>query len=289
MGKEFIAGVSFSESTAQVAVLEIRNAEASIVYLEEFNRETINEFWYLDPLLTKSRKIFKKVDKVSVAFDHASLLMYAFPADGTLSHVDQQEHVRWELSNYIPDFHPQEYINDLHTLQTHGKEQVKDLLVVSAKRSLINRLQSALSDQWYELHVVDTNHFSSQYALLVNHPEVKTTSVALIALNNNRIDLGILHHGRLTEYYYTTFSSVDELCQFVQQCLEDYPKLELYVCGTAVTNELVSAAQKKMKLPLTKVNPFRKMPLRVSSDNAGAVTGQEHRFVASVGIALRRE
>lgn len=289
MAKEFIAGVSFTGTTTQIAVLEIRNGEASIATVEEFRNETKNEFWYLEPLLAKSKKIFKKISKVSVAFDNAALFMHSFPADSALSQVDRQEHVRWELSNYIPDFHPQEYVNDLHILRTHVQEQVVDLFVVSAKRSLLHQLQSALSAGHYELHVVDTNHFSSQYSLLVNYPEIKTASVVLVAMNGNRIDAGALRNGRLTNYQYTAVTSVDEICGYLQLYVEDIlPGVELFVCGTAVSNELIAAIKEKMNITATKLNPFRKMPVQSSFDG-DSVIGQEHRFAACVGIALRKQ
>ncbi|MBI4810535.1 MAG: hypothetical protein HY800_03660 [Ignavibacteriales bacterium] len=145
MAKEIIAGISVSGKLAHLAVFEIRETETKLLHIEEFTNTSGDELWFLSKVLNPNSRILKKITKVSVALDSASIVLHRFPMDITLTQAEQNEHVHWELSNFITDYQAKDYVYDLHILRLNAREQVADLLVVAVKRVKIYKIQEALA------------------------------------------------------------------------------------------------------------------------------------------------
>ncbi|MBI4546631.1 MAG: hypothetical protein HY707_01520 [Ignavibacteriae bacterium] len=292
MGKEYIGGVSFTDDTAQVAVLEVGGSEIKVRYLEDIKKGSSDDLWFLQGVFEmkekRVRKV-KKVKKVSVAVDNASLFLHSFPMDTSLTKAEQNEHVDWELSNYLSEYNPKDYVNDVHILRTKAREHVCHVLTISVKKSLIYGIQNMLSENKFELHIIDTNHFGAQYALITNYPEVKTKVVALVAVAHHRVDAGLLHSGRLIAYRYGLMTNRDDAVKLLQEVLKDTTISDLFIYGTAVSTEVVGAIENSLNIKVTKLNPFQRLKIASSFRDFERFLGREHRFAASVGCALRKE
>jgi len=288
MAKELLVGLSFSDATAQMAILEIQSGTNEIRFVEEYEKKSDSEVWFLDHVIGLKERGFGRLSSISVAFDNNSAFLHSFPLDGTFTQSEQNEQVHWELSQLIADFRPNDYINDIHILRTNAREQVWDVLAVSLRRSLVYGMQEILSQEKLDLRLVDTNHFGAQAAMLMIHPDVKRKTVGLAGFTGNRIDVGILTKGRLTDYRYSTGTDVTEITKFLQAIVNEFVATEIMVHGTGATFDLTKALRSSLSVNITMLNPFRKM--RVSSSFRGfdKFIGYEHRFAACVGSALRR-
>src|ERR1041385_3166831 len=200
MPKELIAGVSFSDTMAQTVVLGLDENSIELYHLEESPNANRNDTWFLDSVLNAQEGMGGKISRVAVAIDNAAVFLLSFPLDGSLTRPEQNEHIQWELSNFVEDFKPKDYINDIHVLRTRAREQVSEILTVSVRRSLVFNIQNTLANKKIDLQLVDTNHFGAQHALFAVHPEAKTKVAALAGISKSRIDVGILVNGRLTNY-----------------------------------------------------------------------------------------
>ncbi len=289
MGKEFVAGLSFSDTAAQIAVLELRRDRVVVVHLGEYKNGQREELWFLESLFQSNGKLFKKVSKVSIALDNAEVVLHSFPMDSSLHHADRQEHTQWELSNFIQDFQPKEYINDVHVLRTHVQEHTVDMFVVVARRSLAQQVQRALGEHKYDLHLLDTNHFAGQYALAVNYPEVKEKTIILASIAEQRLDVGTLQAGKLIAYRYFISASSEENIKRLNEYCQQAGVNEVYIYGSGCTLAFTKALIAQRGLKITTVNPFRRVPITDALRETGIMLGQEHKFVASVGVALRKE
>lgn len=289
MGKEFRAGVSFADDVAQVAVLEIGRADINVAYVEEFKNGMIGELWYLESLFVKQHKILKKVSKVSIAFDNELLSLHRFPLDSSLNREEVQGHVNWELSNIISGFSPKDFVQDAHILSTHAEDQVAEMFVVSAKRSSLSQIRSMLEKQEYQLEIADANHFGAQYALLVNYPDVKSRNVSLIWIGEKRIDVGVLIGGRLAAYGYAPAASEVEGAEFIQYFLRGYDIGEHYLYGSGPLFEVQKVFEGGIGVPVTRLNPFRRLAVSKSCRDFEMTVGIEHRFASAVGVALRKQ
>ena len=286
---DYVAGVSFGDGVAHVAVLEVRKQHVELRYLQEISDGSGGELWFLQPLIARAARPLRKVKKASVAIDNASVFLHSFPLDTTLSQVEQNEHIVWELSNFLPDFKPGEYIRDVHTLQVHAQQHVNDVFVVAARRSLIFEIQEALAKEKIELHVADTSHFGAQYALLVNYPEVKTKTTALLNVSQARVDGGILHNGRLTRYRYLPATSADEVLEFLQSLVNIHSITDVFFYGTNATHSIVNAARQQLKVNAEMLNPLRRLPVSSRFRDFSVYNGREYRFAPAIGCALRKQ
>ena len=286
MTKELIAGVSFSGNAAQTVILEVQPDGIELHHLEEFQNKSNNDIWFLDGILGARNDVGTKVSKIAVALDNAGVFLHSFPLDSSLTQPEQNEHVQWELSNYIDGFKPKDYINDIHVLRTHAREQISEILAVCVRRSLAFNIQNTLVSKKLDLQLVDTNHFCSQYALLVTHTEVKTKIVALADVTNNRVDVGILMNGRLTNYRYALSATVNDAVTFIENQLKTNSLSDVYLCGSGVSFELAKALRSRQGINVATLNPFRKIRIAPSFRGFDKFIGQEHRFASCVGAVL---
>ena len=286
MFDKFSAGVSYADQRAQLVILQIKKRKIKLRHVEEYARAEEQELWFLDPLLKRRTRVVRKTSKVSIALDNASVLLHSFPMDNSLNQVEQNEFVTWELSNYVEGYREKKYINDAHLLQTHVQGKVSELFVIAARRSLIFGIQEALSDQKFQLHITDTNHFGAQYALLVNYPDVRTKIVALAVLSGERTDLGILNQGKLVYYRYAPVSSPEDVLDFLQSQLRLYAADQIFLCGGAATDTLVEGAEQRLGIHAELLNPFKRL---AGGSLLRDLAGQEHRYASAVGCALRKQ
>jgi hypothetical protein len=286
MGKDYVAGVSFSGSAAQIAVLELRSGRTSVAHLEEWTGGG-SASWYLGPLLERRQKLYRKVERVSVAFDESQLIALTFPVDAALDHVERNRHIHWELSNFIADFSPKDFIVDSHILRTKAQEQLSELLVIAAQRSLVFGVQQTLADARFELGTADTRMFGGLYALLVNYPERKDLQSALVLLSGDRIDIGTVAHGRLTAYAQLQSGDDAQKAAFARSALQGTGE------GTYLFGDIAPSLMTSMLAELGPgaelLDPLRRLPVLSGFRDIDALAGQEYRFAPSIGVALRKQ
>src|ERR1051326_3671280 len=193
---KIVAGVSYMDDTAQIAILQIRRNSVTLCHLEEYSEQN-GDVWFLQPLLNRDKRIVRKVSRVNVALDSGVLAFHSFPADDALDQLSRQDHAHWELSNFIDAYVPKEYANDLRVLKSFPDEKYSDLLVVATRQALLSNIQSTLQGQKFNLDGTAANHFGAQESLLMNYPEVRSKRIALAGLTRNRIDLGFMENGKL--------------------------------------------------------------------------------------------
>ena len=288
MRNQLVAGISFSNTVAQIAVLELRRRQVTVVHLEEYKRGKSGDLWFLERLLN-DRKVFKKVSAVSVALDGSTVFQHSFPMDDSLTQREQKEHVLWELAHFIQDFNATGYINDVHLLQSHQEQRFSDVYVVSAQRSFIQQIQRALDEGKYELYLVDTNHFAGQYALHVNYPEAIGKRIVLASIGPQRMDVGALQDGKLISARYFVEASPEVLAKHLIEFCRLSGTMDIYLYGSGCTFAFMKTLQAAGNLMLTTMNPFRRLKIASSLRKSEIMIGQEHKYVASVGVALRKE
>ena len=288
MSKEYITGISFDETASQVVVLEQQEDGLELKYLEESPKGSDKDIWFLDSFPALKERFSASISKVSIAMNNASTFLYSGPIDSSLTQSEQNEQVHWELSNYIDDFKPKDYITELHILRTKAREQISEVLTVSVKRSLLFNIQNVLSENKIDLQTVDTNHFGAQNALLFTHPDIKARTIGLIGVNNNRIDIGIIQNGKLFEYRYNLFAKLEDGMSFIEEVIKDSSVSEIFLYGSAATFDFKKSLRSYIGIIITSLNPFRRIRISSSLKGFDKYIGNEHRFASSIGIALMK-
>ncbi len=288
-GKVYKAGISVSGDQAQIAVLQFRGDDISLVHLAEIENDHQGEHWFLRPLLTKPEKIYKKVSAVSIAFDNASVVYHLFPIDTSLSREEQHEQTQWEMAQFIPGFSPKEYLIDVHTMKIRAKDHLAEMFVVAARRSALMDVQSTLGERRLGLEIADISFFGGQYALMVNYPETRSKSIAVVEIGTSRIDMGVLSFSRLSSFGYALQSSPSDCVAEIGAFLAQQRVTELYLYGTGLSLQMQEAVAKDVKIPLVRIDPFRRMQVGKSAPGFEAISGNEHRYASAVGVALRKQ
>lgn len=288
MGKEIIAGISYSGNKAQIAVCEVRAKETKLQYLNEFSVSAVADHWYLNKITSPDIRLLKKVSKVSVALDINSVVLHSFPLDTSLNQTEQNGHVHWELSNFIKGYQPKEYIYDLHTLRISAREQVADVLVVAIQRSKLFGIQSVLESKKIELHIADTSFFGAEQSLYAAFPEVKSKTVLLVLVDMNELSLGIIANGRVVKFALGHQTSPDNIIELFQSIKQDEIVSEIYLCGSNALQDMGIVLRNKLGVHVNMLNPFRRNITTSSCKEFKQFAGKEHCFAASVGVALRK-
>lgn len=287
--KKYSAGISFSEVSAQIAVLEVGRRDVRIRYFEEIAKQDDLPLWFLEPILSRSSRIYKKVKKVSLALPGDSVLVHLFPLDSSLNQDAQDNQVDWELGHLIPSYQSKEYVKDVHILKTSSRDQTQEVMVVAARRAAIAAIQEKLQAHKYEMHIIDLDHFGAEYALFVNYPETRTKCVGLATVASNRIDLGVLNNSRLAEYRYRLTESTEETLEFLQQRIADTGLTDLFFHGPNAAHTLINTARQRFKINCAMLNPLKELKPSRAFREIDSFTGHEFRYAAAIGCALRKQ
>lgn len=286
--KEVVAGISVCDTLASLAVLEHHENDIELLFLDELTRKDEKEFWYLDLLDRFFKYSRTKINQVALALDAAQLTIIQCPLDAALNPSDRNEQIHWELSQYVKNYNPKEYINDVHVLDSRSQEGYQNVLVVSVKREVIFGLQKTLTDRGATLGVVDVNHFATDSAILRNHPENEKTACCSIGSHPSRIDASILRSGRMTAYRYCLPKAEDDARAFVKTLLENHPITGVYLYGTHIIKERERLVKSLTQATVAILNPFRRTVISRDFRSFTSHAPHAHRFSAAVGIALRK-
>lgn len=285
--KEIIAGISVASDVASLAVVEHGANEIALLHIDEQRQSSKDEFWFVNVLLQSSGLAELRIDQVAIGLDPGTLTVLKCPLDLTLSQPERNEHIHWELSQYVENYRPKEQINDLHVLRTRPQGNTQDVLAVSVRRDTIFGLQENLNRQKLTLGVVDVNHFAANTALLRSHNEVGRTNCAVIGFNGSRVDVSILNSGHMVDYQYWVASD-GNVAAFLQDGLQQTSLDTIYLYGTHLGREHQQTVQSLADVPVVVIDPFRRLKTAPNVPLSAQLADRPERFTAAVGIALRK-
>jgi len=284
------SGIGVSDDFANFVVLKTSDSKTELVHIEEYKRTQSdnNDTWFLKPIAMRSESIFEKPKSVSVALDKKMLFIHSFPMDSTLSKVDQNEHLNWELSQLIPSFHSKDYVSDTHTLQTHPQEKKHDVLSVTIKRTLINQIHDYTAQKNLHLNVIDAAHFAAGEALAQSHPEIQTHDCALIGLSMSQTEFSCYNNGHLLSYSHRPETNIEFVLQYLRHNISEKNLSSIYIYGPNVDSEMLHTLRTEISSQINILNPFSRINISPTVRNFERLAGNTQRFAPAVGIALRK-
>ena len=102
--------------------------------------------------------------------------------------------VRWEAQQYVP-FDIEGVELDFQVLDPEGEGLQMDVLLVAAKRELIENRVALLSDAGLNAAIVDVDAFALHNAFEVNYPEAMQGVAALINIGHEVTNVNLLQNG----------------------------------------------------------------------------------------------
>lgn len=288
MAATYVAGVSYYTDMIQTAVLKMKRNGPVLCHLSEEKTDVHEGAWFLHHIIHPTSRLLRRIGALSIGIDNRSVFYHSFPVESASSLQVRDEQINWELSHYIGDYEPDEFIRDVHTLVTDGDGSVSNLLVVAANRHFIRGIQSAVRELDITLQVIETNYLALCYALSVNYPETDMKNILLASMENDRIDAGILRKGKQGSYRGVSLEREEEVIGFLGRMVRENPVDEIFIAGPAATHALVNLAGDEIGVRTTMLNPVRKIGCKRGYLKKNEFAGVEHRFASVIGCALRK-
>lgn len=261
------AGVHLSAEHAQV--LTLANEIADVIYRNKISSNAI-----------------------SFALPRDAVFIHILPVDATLKGPQLKEFLLWEVGQYYPDIPLQEFIIDAHVL-SKADTRSPQIFVVAVRRGMVMFLQKVASKLKLTVRFIDIDQFSSERALLYNHPEVLDGTVVLFGIRYAGVDASLLQKGELIDYRFfageypnTIPEASAEYFRYIKDIGIKKPGA-IFFAGLNVPVETIDMVKANTKIPTMACNPLKKLP--TMNKVFHSFTRESSRFTAAIGLALRSE
>lgn len=134
-----------------------------------------------------------KQKKVAVAVGGRDVIVKKIQVD-RMSEADAFDVVRWEAQQYVP-FDIEGVELDFQVLDPDGEGLQMEVLLVAAKRELVETRMSLLADANLDAAVVDVDAFALHNAFELNYPDAMDGTTALINIGHEVTNVNVVQQG----------------------------------------------------------------------------------------------
>jgi type IV pilus assembly protein PilM len=195
------AGLDIGSGFVKLVVIDHSRPEPEIVQVSTspLVSDAIVEGEIMDPVLVAEtvRSLIemsglKKKDVVAAVGGH-DVIIKRIQMD-RMSETDAREVIRWEAEQHVP-FDMENVQLDFQILDPEGEGVQMSVLLVAAKRELIENRLNLLSDSGLTPSVIDVDAFALHNAFEQNYPDVKDGLVALVNIGHETTNVNLLENG----------------------------------------------------------------------------------------------
>jgi len=195
------AGLDIGSGFIKLVVVDHSKAEPEIVQVatSPLVPDAIVEGEVMDPVLVAEtvRAVIdsagiKKTDVVAAVGGH-DVIVKPIPMDRMSEH-DAREVIRWEAEQHVP-FDMDNVELDFQILDPEGEGLQMTVLLVAAKRELIENRMSLLADAGIQPAIIDVDAFAIHNAFEHNYPEAVSGLVALVNIGHDTTNVNLLKDG----------------------------------------------------------------------------------------------
>ena len=134
-----------------------------------------------------------KQKKVVVAVGGRDVIIKKIPVD-RMKESEAFEVVRWEAQQHVP-FDIEGVALDFQVLDPDAEGVQMDVMLVAAKRELVENRMALVAEAGLEAAIVDVDAFALHNAFEVNYPEAMQGTIALIHIGHEVTNINILQNG----------------------------------------------------------------------------------------------
>ncbi len=134
-----------------------------------------------------------KAKKVVTAVGGRDVIIKKISMD-RMKEGDAREQIRWEAEQHVP-FDMDNVELDFQILDPDGEGLQMAVLLVAAKRELVETKQTLLSDVGLEANVIDVDAFALHNAFELNYPDAMRGVVGLVNIGHETTNVNILDEG----------------------------------------------------------------------------------------------
>jgi len=195
------AGLDIGSGFVKVVVVDHSGdqPEVSAVAMRPLVADAIVEGEVMDPGLVADaiRDVFKEIgikgkDVIAAVGGH-DVIIKKIEMD-RMNESDAREVIRWEAEQHVP-FDIKSVELDFQILDPLGEGLQMQVLLVAAKRELVDHKVSLLLDAGVSPAAIEVDAFALHNAFSYNHPEAMTGIVALVNIGHETTNVNILEDG----------------------------------------------------------------------------------------------
>ena len=195
------AGLDIGSGIVKLVVIDHSKSEPEIVQVatSPLVPDAIVEGEIMDPVLVAEtvRSLIesaglKKKDVVAAVGGH-DVIVKKIPMD-RMSQNDAREVIRWEAEQHVP-FDMENVQLDFQILDPEEDTPQMAVLLVAAKRELIENRMSLLTDAGLNPGVIDVEAFALHNAFERNYPGLRDGMVALVNIGHETTNVNLISDG----------------------------------------------------------------------------------------------
>ncbi|MEN8374661.1 MAG: type IV pilus assembly protein PilM [Gemmatimonadota bacterium] len=195
------AGLDIGSGFIKLVVLDHSGDEPEVVRLttSPLVPDAIVEGEIMDPILVTEtlRSVLdgadlKKTDVVAAVGGH-DVIIKRIQMD-RMSEPDARDVIRWEAEQHVP-FDMESVQLDFQILDPDGNGAQMDVLLVAAKRELIENRMGLLADADVAAKIVDIDAFALHNAFALNYPDGTAGLIALLNIGHETTNINLLQDG----------------------------------------------------------------------------------------------
>lgn len=316
-----LVGVSFSNNRIQLVEIESIGGQYQINKIIQKNANLSFNFPLTfensGALTTQIASIIDEIvethqitiGRAAFALDSQKVLIKKVPLDSDLSGEEIKNQVHWEAEQFV--FHsPDRYVVDFNQLSGDRSRGLSELLIIMARKDIINFLLEVFNKTRLKLQVIDVDIFAAIRAVKANFDYAENEKIGLIDLNPQNAKITLMTRGEYFLSSEATYESNefeesnlvnlddDQLTKLISKELrriildhklgrnvEDLDQLFFY--GDMLKPQVVENFQHLYDVRITKVNPFRKVRFNAHDVGDELIRNHPEKFVNCVGVALR--
>jgi len=200
-GKKTSVGLDIGSGIIKVAVIDHSGSEAELVKVAttEVAADAIVEGEVMDPGIVAEaiRGLFStagvKQRSVVTAVGGRDVIVKKIQMD-RMKEGDAREVIRWEAEQHVP-FDMANVELDFQILDPDAEGLQMNVLLVAAKRELVESRTSLLSEAGLEPAIIDVDAFAIHNAFELNHPDAMQGVVGLVNIGHEVTNVNILEDG----------------------------------------------------------------------------------------------
>ena len=214
-------------------------------------------------------------------------MLQQIPVEASLSDDEFNLHLQWELKNYFPDASPDHYVVQPYALVGDDGVAGSNAMIISVKKSFVNFLNNVCGELHGSMHILDIDQFCAEGALLYNYPHLAQKRTAVIGVDEETIDAGLLVNGKNSDIRTIRWNRRD--LSAIGKYARDKGAEVIYMHGRMVNQKLIDAVKEISPIDVELADPFRKVALPQSIKGVEEIKLRRQEYTAAVGLAVREE
>jgi Tfp pilus assembly PilM family ATPase len=231
------------------------------------------------------------IGSATAVFPTSAAAIHQFPASADASPNEIRELLEFEIRQQMPGYKTDDFETTVYPMaaQSDGTEM---MIAVSIENALVELAREVFSKAQITLSRVDVSQFAAHTAFLYNYPEHEQTTVMLVSVQKELLEISVLKGGKLAYYNVAALPSSVEIggvCQReMQNLLAEYvPAIDaVFLFGPALTKTMLDSVQSALAVNVARLNSFRMMRSALDERARQYSARVAHVFPACIGGAL---